>query len=56
MNYVAPYKGLQGATVHKSSHSQEHRGTPLLVLISALGSFTCEHNTWDQRLYVPSEK
>ena len=24
-----------------SSHSQEHRGEPLLFLISALGSFTC---------------
>ena len=37
------YKGLQGATAHTmyTSHSQEHRGEPLLFSISALGSFTC---------------
>ena len=54
-NYLAPYKGLQGATAHTAATARNTGANPFSfrkvhwVLLHAL------HNTWDQRLNVPSE-
>ena len=40
-----------------SSYNQEHRGEPLLFFNKCTEFFLhASHNTWDQWLYVPSEK
>ena len=54
-NYVGPFKGLQGAMAHTAATARNNGANPFSfrevhwVLLHVL------HNTWDQRLYVPSE-
>ena len=54
-NYLAPSKGLQGATAHTAATARKTRVNPFSFLWVHWIPLHGLLNTWDPRLYVPSE-
>ena len=48
-------RGLQGDVAHRAATDRNTGANPFSFRISARFLLHWSHNTWDQRLYVPSE-